>query len=539
MRPIMCRAMILCAGRRTRLPHRSHSVRVLACASTMLSILGAAALPASAQVTEPGAAVPGPVQPPHAATNPFTGLGSSVVVNDNITATEQEALQQAQGGVSDPTAAKELLGKLILYDRNLSHNRQQACTTCHTKEAGFTGGISTINQTVMSYSGALFYRWSQRKPQDYAYAPFAPVLHYDSGLGKFVGGNFWDLRATGEMTGNPSGDQAMQPLIDPLEMELPDPACVAWRISNGPYSAFFQQVWGTQSLAITWPSSTEAQCSQPQSVQSANPAFPTFDEEVHPPEPIALSDADRATAMAAWRSAGLAAATYEAGPEVSPFSSKFDYVLKGQASLTAQEQQGYALFTGRAGCSQCHDASGAQPLFTDWTTANLGIPKNTGNVFYTQTQPDNFGFVGDPEGLSYVDEGLANFLESPSNTHADWKALASNFHGNFQVATLRNVAKVPYPGFVKDYMHNGYFKNLKDVVHFYNTRNVLPTCPGDLQDRAKPPIGDAWPCWPAAEESRDVTKQIGNLGLSDSDEDAIVAFLNTLSDGYTPGQTGD
>jgi cytochrome c peroxidase len=42
----------------------------------------------------------------------------------------------------------------------------------------------------------------------------------------------------------------------------------------------------------------------------------------------------------------------------------------------------------------------------------------------------------------------------------------------FQVPTLRNVDKRPYPTFVKAYAHDGYFKSLKSIVHFYNTRDV-------------------------------------------------------------------
>jgi len=235
---------------------------------------------------------------------------------------------------------------------------------------------------------------------------------------------------------------------------------------------------------------------------------------------------------------GLSVAANEAGPDVSPFSSKFDYYLQGKASLTPQEQLGYTLFTGQGHCSQCHDASGSRPLFTNWTTANIGVPRFSGNVFYTETQPDQYGFVPNPSGPSYVDPGLGGFLASPSDTHPDWHALAPNFVGRFQVSTLRDVDERPYPGFVKAYMHNGYFKNLKDIVHFYNTRDVLPTCPADAQDGVHP--SGAQTCWPAPEVPQNVNRtQIGNLGLSSSDEDAIVAFLGTLSDSYGASQSGN
>ncbi len=75
-------------------------------------------------------------------------------------------------------------------------------------------------------------------------------------------------------------------------------------------------------------------------------------------------------------------------------------------------------------------------------------------------------------------------------------------------------------------MHNDYFKNLKEVVHFYDTRDVLPTCePGDTAEKIT--------CWPPAENPVNVNdRQLGNLHLTDQEEDDIVAFLKTLTDNY-------
>ena len=97
--------------------------------------------------------------------------------------------------------------------------------------------------------------------------------------------------------------------------------------------------------------------------------------------------------------------------------------------------------------------------------------------------------------------------------------------------TLRNVGLRPDDGFVKAYGHNGYFKTLKDIVHFYNTRDVKDTCKDDLT-AAQALAAD---CWPAPEVPQNVnTEELGNLGLTDEEEDAIVAFMKTLSDGYQP-----
>jgi cytochrome c peroxidase len=89
----------------------------------------------------------------------------------------------------------------------------------------------------------------------------------------------------------------------------------------------------------------------------------------------------------------------------------------------------------------------------------------------------------------------------------------------------------PAPEFVKAYGHNGYFKSLEGIVHFYNTRDVKPTCSGDYTE-ADALAAD---CWPAPEVPVNMnTAELGDLGLSPAEEAAIVAFLKTLSDGYTP-----
>ena len=77
-------------------------------------------------------------------------------------------------------------------------------------------------------------------------------------------------------------------------------------------------------------------------------------------------------------------------------------------------------------------------------------------------------------------------------------------------------------------MHNGYLKSLKEVVHFYNTRDVLPVC--KLGDK-----GEKLTCWPAPDHPETMNrKQLGNLGLSSKEEDLIVVFLKSLTDGYVP-----
>ena len=109
------------------------------------------------------------------------------------------------------------------------------------------------------------------------------------------------------------------------------------------------------------------------------------------------------------------------------------------------------------------------------------------------------------------------------------KRLAPQFDGRFRVATLRNVDKRPQPDFVKAYMQNGYFKSLKEVVHFYNTRDTLPRCPSGSP-------GEKLSCWPPPENSTNINTNCCDLGLTDAQENDLVAFLKTLTDGYAPAQ---
>jgi cytochrome c peroxidase len=435
---------------------------------------------------------------------------------------EADTLSQMDRSTLDRQGQVRTLGKLLLFDKRLSVNQNEACSFCHMPEMGFTGPIQSLNETTVSYPGSVRTRFSNRKPQSYMYAPFSPVLHYNALQGDFVGGNFWDMRASGYRLQNPSAEQAQGPPTNPVEMGLPDSACVAYRLSKAPYRKLFETVWGADSFAIQWPADVERICSTPA------PA-PENDEL-----PVHLSPGDRARADHVYDGFGLAISAYEFSPEVSPFTSKYDYVQEGKEQFTSQEKLGYELFRGKARCNECHRDGGPteEPLFTDFTASNLGVPRNPGLQIYYESRPDQRGYNPNPAGAAYVDTGVGSFLRTLHsdsghlNPDTEWSKLAPKFNGKFQVPTLRNVDMRPTSTFVKAYMHNGYFKSLKEVVHFYNTRDVLPKCkPGDP--------GEKVTCWPEAEDSTNLNKkQLGNLKLTDQEENAIVDFLKTLTDGY-------
>jgi len=387
----------------------------------------------------------------------------------------------------------EVLGKNLFFDDTLSSPAGQSCATCHAPEAGFSGPRSEINALGAVYPGITGDRFGNRRPPMAAYATQSPIFSFDTTDALFLGGNFWDGRATGGLLGNPAADQAIGPFLNPVEMNMPSAQAVCDAVAASAYADLF----------------TEAFPSVAQPLDCVNDVTGSYDR------------------------IGLAVAAYEASFEVNAFSSKYDAYLRGLATLTTQELEGLALFEGAGQCNLCHPselgADGQLPLFTDYSFDNLGVPKNLDNPFYGMDTVLVGGSPVNPLGDAWVDNGLGGFLTShPEHEDALFpESTAAANLGKQKVPSLRNADKRPDAAFVKAYGHNGYFKSLKEIVHFYNTRDVLPVC-----DVTGTPGVD---CWPAPEVADNVNiNELGNLGLTDAEEDAIVAFLQTLSDGYTP-----
>lgn len=447
-------------------------------------------------------------------------------VESEIDRIETETVDRLVAPPDNQVQQIELLGKAMLFDKQLSVYRNEACAFCHMPATGFTGPVSELNRTTGSYPGSVRSRFSERKPQTHSYAPLSPVLHYNAGQGDLVGGNFWDMRATGRRLGNPAAEQAEGPPTNPVEMGLPDIACAVYRASQRPYRALFERAWGPQAFSIAWPDNAEAVCDQPGPPPADDPA------------PLHLDRLDRGRAAATFDQMAQSIANYEASHEVTAFSSKYDAVQAGQAQFTPQEQAGYDLFRGKAKCNGCHrdGGPGEDPLFTDFTASNIGTPANPKLPYYDEGVPDQRGYVANKNGASFVDFGVGGFLANghplsqPSAVDARWLPLVPQTRGRVQVPTLRNVDKRPNADFVKAYGHNGYFKSLKEIVHFYNTRDVLPRCaPQDPREGRG--------CWPAPETTENInTSKVGNLALSDAEEDAIVSFMQTLTDGFSPAE---
>jgi cytochrome c peroxidase len=438
----------------------------------------------------------------------------------------------------------------MLFDKNISPNKNQACASCHMPYSGFSGPIPSVNLTMIAFPGTVHFRAGKRTAQRHTYAPFFPVLQYNQEQGLFFGGNFWDSRATGYLLRVPDAQQAQGPPVDTQEMGLPDTACVAFRLSHAVYRPLFEEVWGKGSFDIRFPPDVEEICETP----GGAAAFGGSTTPVH------LSPEDRTRANTVYDHWAQSIDSYEQSVQVSAFSSKFDAFLAGKYTMTADEMTGFQLFNGKGNCNSCHvdgrgtnlkpgqtdTSSTAQvnPLFTCFGSANEGLPLNPRDAFYYQDKPDSYGFTANPYGFGYRDLGLGTFLRSgfgsAPNPNMSWRQYAPTVDGQMQVATARNVAlaptqcpstEAPGPYFQKGFFHNGYMKSLKQLVHFYNTRDkyAYPVtsghCPAGTTEKVD--------CWPMPEVRNNIDMTTGNLGLTDEEENQIVKFLETLSDGFT------
>ena len=294
-------------------------------------------------------------------------------VEKEINRIEDDTLTNVQDEHLDQSQQVTLLGKLLFYDRHLSVGRNEACAFCHMPEAGFAGPVSELNRTTAAYPGSIRTRFNARIPQTHGYASFSPVLHYNAAQGDFVGGAFWDMRATGLRLNSPLAEQAQGPPLDPNEMALIDAACVVYRASGRPYRPMAEDLWGAQAFAIRWPADIQAICDRPGPAPKADPL------------PVHLTPVDRGIAQGTYDKIAEAIAAYEGSSEVNSFSSKYDYVMAGKAKFTPDEDAGYQLFRSRAThCNECHrdGGPGEEPLFTDFMASNLGLPPNHAMPYY-------------------------------------------------------------------------------------------------------------------------------------------------------------
>lgn len=377
-----------------------------------------------------------------------------------------------------PTA-EEQLGALLFQDLNLSLKRNQSCATCHALTpvpikpargrpavAAFADPANILSDTAVS-TGSVGTRRGVLNAPSVGYAAFSPRFFWNAVDGLYMGGQFWNGRAANLV------EQAGQPFLNPREMAMPDIAAVVGRLKENPeYQRRFLQVYGIDLSQV-----------------------------------FVFTAAIRSGAThAAYDAMTRAIAAFEKSRAFNRFTSKFDYSLAGVTQLSAAEQRGLVVFNGQGKCAACHpaapsfapDGSVMPPLFTDFSYDNIGLPRN---IDIPGNPAPNRGLGGRAD-IAARDTGGADI-------------------GKHKVMSLRNIA------LTAPYGHNGVFRTLAQVVHFYNTRDVL----GRVADMHAAGAGVRG--WPAPEIARNLNRdELGALGLSAAQEADLVRFLATLSDGY-------
>ena len=433
-----------------------------------------------------------------------------------------------------PLTPIEALGKAVFFDARLSRPRsRQACASCHDPAHGWVLPNAQVNRTTVVAPGAAPHAVGSIKTPSNAYASFSPPFASTGQIATpFRGGNFWDGRAEGcGATGGPCpvGQGQVSATITPVDLPLAKRA--RYRHYLGPTA---DQALNPLPNAVEQNIAEMQVCLEVQRVRYAGLYHQAFGEKINcATEPEAgpayrTSFKRLAVALAAWQSSS----------EVNSFSSRRDQALEVDPDgrfplqdLDEQENRGHDLFYGlitplnsagkNARCATCHvgvprgdtpnPAQGEAPreLFTDNAFHNIGMPYNR----------DIPGFAaGQRIGLT---------AHVPNDPRGD-------FRGFVRTPTLRNVAKGVGDGFVRAYGHNGWFKSLAGIVHFYNTRDKLPKCETLGLTAATEAEARARNCWPRAEFPNQTLTVIGNLALDTDEEAALVAFLGALSVEHTP-----
>jgi cytochrome c peroxidase len=213
--------------------------------------------------------------------------------------------------------------------------------------------------------------------------------------------------------------------------------------------------------------------------------------------------------------AGLAAlAAFQHLPtEFYPFTSRYDAFLRGDIDLSEREERGVALFKDpkKGNCASCHlvvTRAGRPPVFTDYDFTNVGVPRNP-----------RIAANADP---AYFDLGLCGPARQDLADHL-------KYCGLFRAPTLRNVA-------LRDaFFHNGAFTNLRDVMHFYVERDLHPEkfYPSNADGTIRK--FDDLPAGIPDNLEHDVPFNLPGAepALSNAEIEDVIAFLNTLTDGYS------
>ncbi len=398
-----------------------------------------------------------------------------------------------------PLSAMAQLGQQIFYDVNLSSSGRLSCASCHSPQHAYgppndgpvmLGGSKLSSQGVRAVP-SLTYLERQPPfgigPEEADRDDVNPTqnLMQKATLGQTAERAQKTATQTAQAAVNmvPQGglfwdgrantlqEQAIVPMLDPREMDGGSLENVAAGLRQASYSKRFVELFGPGIFG--------------------NPR-------------LLLAEAM------------FAVGRYQVeDPSFHPYTSKFDYWLEGKARLSAAEMRGYNLFNDpkKANCGGCRlsqpTRDGLPPLFTDHQYEALGAPRN----FALSANQDP----------NYFDLGICG----PSRGDM---ATQSQYCGMFATPTLRNTAAR------RVFFHNGVFRTLQEVLDFYNFRDIDPQ---KVYPRGSNGIVQKYDDIPAQFQANiDVAdapfdRHFGETpAMTAQDEADIIAFLQTLTDGY-------
>ena len=397
-----------------------------------------------------------------------------------------------------PLSAMAELGKKMFYDAAMSASGRQSCASCHDPSTAY----APANDLAVQLGGPHMDQPGIRAVPSLDYMGTTPVFEIGpESLSEVEGAqpgplarsatgqSKADMAAQGAANPVPEGgffwdgradtleEQPTGPLLSPFEMANASVHDVVSRLAAAPYAGDFRALFGAT----------------------------IFDDEA-----MAMSEASFALARFQLED-----------PSFHAFSSKYDAYLAGKATLSPDEAADLRLFEDprKGNCSSCHldrpTTDGQPPVFTDFEYEALAVPRNPAIPANRDPHYFDLGICGPMRTDAYA--------QQPANC------------GLFKTPTLRNVATRHV------FFHNGVYASLTDVVRFYVQRDthpelIYPRLPdGDVDTFNDIPLLDR-PNVDVIDAPFD--RHIGQPPALDDDEIAqVVAFLKTLTDGYTPSPT--
>lgn len=433
-----------------------------------------------------------------AAVQPATGTPpSSADAREMLARGENPYPVQLVRPEAAPLSAMARLGQAIFNDTSLSASHRQSCASCHdpANHYGPPGRLPVM------LGGPTLHAQGDRAVPSLAYLERQPPFSVGpdneesetSNLAQMIassstaersvktatgtaqsavnvvpqGGLFWDGRV------DTLQQQALQPLLNPVEMANTSASAVAAKLLHARYASGFTQLFG------------------PGVVDDPG---------------LLLSEAM------------FAVARYQIeNVDFHPYTSKFDYWLEGRTRLAPAEMRGYVLFNdpNRANCGGCHldqaGRDGQPPRFTDDQFEALGAPRNP-----------ELANTRDPH---FFDLGICGPFRSDMRTQ-------TQYCGMFLTPTLRNVA-ARHTFFHNGVFHSLRavmdFYNDRDVA----PEKVYPRNP----DGTVAKFDDIPPAYRDNVDVVDppLDRHLGEApAMTEQDELDIIAFLATLTDGYRP-----